>query len=106
MHILLALADEDRHGYAIAQEVERVSHGAVLMGPGTLYGSIQRLVKDGLVEESRRRSRAGDDGRRRYYRLTALGRRVLAAESARLDELVAVARSKLVLRPSNAPHLA
>ena len=101
MHILLALADEERHGYAIAQEVERVSSGGVRMGPGTLYGSIQRLAKSGLIEEAKRRPAARDDDeRRRYYKLTALGRRVLEAETARLAELVAVAKSKRVLRPA------
>ncbi len=105
MHILLALADEDRHGYAIAQEIERLSEGAVRTGPGTLYGSIQRMVKAGLIEETRRRPPAKDDDeRRRYYRLTTAGRRALETESARMADLVAVARAKRVLRGTNAPR--
>jgi DNA-binding PadR family transcriptional regulator len=96
-HILLALADEDRHGYAIMQEVARVTGGATRMGPGTLYGTIKRLLAGGLIEEAEDRpDPALDDERRRYYRITRLGRRVLEAETARLTALLSAARAKKV----------
>jgi DNA-binding PadR family transcriptional regulator len=96
-HILLALADEDRHGYAIMQEVARVTGGATRMGPGTLYGTIKRLLAGGLIEEAEDRpDPALDDERRRYYRITRLGRRVLEAETARLTALLSAARAKRV----------
>lgn len=99
LHILLALADGDQHGYAVAQAVETLTEGTVRMGPGTLYGSIGRMVASGLIEESTRaRGRGGDDERRRFYRLTTLGRRVLEAEADRLARVVALARAKNVLR--------
>ena len=99
LHILLALADGEQHGYAIAQAVEELTSGTVRMGPGTLYGSIGRMVANGLIEESvRARSRGGDDPRRRFYRLTTLGRRVLESETDRLARVVALARAKNVLR--------
>src|SRR3954471_7305960 len=85
-HILLAVADEDRHGYAVMQEVERMTDGAVRMGPGTLYGTIKRMLAGGLLEETDARPDPGeDDERRRYYRATALGRAVLEAETARMS---------------------
>ena len=96
-HILLALADQDRHGYAIMQEVERLTDGAAKMGPGTLYGTIKRMLAAGLVEEAEERPDPDlDDERRRYYRATALGRDVLAAETARMHALVTAARAKRV----------
>ena len=96
-HILLALADEDRHGYAIMQEVERLTDGAARMGPGTLYGTIKRMLASGLIEEADERPDPElDDERRRYYRATALGRDVLAAETARMQALVTAARAKRV----------
>jgi DNA-binding PadR family transcriptional regulator len=99
LHILLALTDGDQHGYAIAQAVEDLTGGTVRMGPGTLYGSIGRMVASGLLEESSRpRSRAADDERRRFYRMTSLGRRVLEFETDRLARVVALARAKNVLR--------
>jgi DNA-binding PadR family transcriptional regulator len=99
LHILLAVADREQHGYAIAQAVEALTDGTVRMGPGTLYGSIGRMVTSGLIEESvRARSRGGDDERRRFYRLTTLGRRVLEAETDRLARVVALARAKNILR--------
>ena len=99
LHILLALADGDQHGYAIAQTVEELTGGTVRMGPGTLYGSIGRMVASGLLEESSRgRGRVAEDERRRFYRMTALGRRVLESEMERLDRVVALARAKNVLR--------
>ena len=89
LHILLALRDGERHGYAVMNDVERLSGGAVKMGPGTLYGAIKRLLGDGLIEESAERpDPALDDQRRRYYRLTGLGERVCSAELARLSNLL------------------
>ena len=96
-HILLAVADQDRHGYAIMQEVERMTAGAVRMGPGTLYGTIKRMMSSGLLEETDERPDPSlDDERRRYYRATALGRRVLEAETARMAALVGAARAKRI----------
>ena len=98
-HILIALADEDRHGYGIMLEVERLTEGTTRMGPGTLYGTIKRLLAARLIEEADERpDPALDDERRRYYRITALGRRVLAADSARMATLVAAARAKRVFQ--------
>lgn len=114
LHILLALAEGGRasyrdcgggkHGYAVAQEVEAMTEGQIRMGPGTLYGSIQRLLTSGLIEEVARAKGTGtggasvpDDERRRYYRLTALGQRALELELARLARVVVVARSKQLL---------
>lgn len=88
-HILLALRDGEKHGYAIMREVEEMSSGTVKMGPGTLYGSIKRILADGLVEESDERPDPGlDDQRRRYYRLSGLGELVCDAEVTRLRALV------------------
>jgi len=96
-HILLALADEDRHGYAIMQEVERMTAGAVRMGPGTLYGTIKRMLASGLIEERDERPDPRlDDERRRYYRATPLGAAVLAAETERMAALLGAARAKRV----------
>ena len=98
-HILLALLDGEQHGYGIMKEVETRSEGKVRIGPGTLYEAIQRLVKNGLLEESSERPDAEmDDQRRRYYRLTDLGRRVLQAESERLAALVGFARTKNLVK--------
>jgi DNA-binding PadR family transcriptional regulator len=97
-HILLALADGEKHGYAIMKDVETQTAGAIKMGPGTLYGSIKRMLAAGLIEESDLRpDPALDDERRRYYRLTGLGQKVVSAESQRLAKLVEVARQKQVL---------
>lgn len=97
-HILLALADQERHGYGIMQEVTAMTQNQIRMGPGTLYGSIKRMLKANLIEESDERPDPElDDERRRYYRLTALGRRVLAAEAQRLAALIYVARTKRIL---------
>jgi DNA-binding PadR family transcriptional regulator len=93
LHILLAVAEEDRHGYSIMQEVAARTGGKLRLGPGTLYGCLKRLLADGLIEESSRRpAPVRDDPRRRYYRLTSLGRRVAAAELDRLAALLKAAR--------------
>jgi DNA-binding PadR family transcriptional regulator len=95
LHILLSLADEDLHGYAIMQTVEAMTGGKTQMGPGTLYGSIKRMLRAGLIEEADERpDPALDDSRRRYYHLTDFGQRVLAAEVERMAHLVSVARRK------------
>ncbi|HKS28203.1 MAG TPA: PadR family transcriptional regulator [Pyrinomonadaceae bacterium] len=97
-NILLALSDGERHGYGIMQEVEAASGGRMRLGPGTLYGSVKRMLADGLILESDERpDPALDDERRRYYRLTELGRRVAVAEAQRLAGLVSVARAKRLL---------
>jgi DNA-binding PadR family transcriptional regulator len=94
-HILLALADEDRHGYAIIQDVAERSGGAIRLSAGTLYRSIQRMLQDGLIVEPRERpAREDDDQRRRYYRITALGAAVARAEARRLADLVKMARAR------------
>jgi DNA-binding PadR family transcriptional regulator len=97
-HILLALADGERHGYATMQAADQLSGGQVRMGPGTLYGSIRRMLEAGLIEESGERPDPQlDDERRRYYRLTPLGEGALRAEAARLDRLVQAARQRRLL---------
>ena len=97
-NILLALADGEKHGYAIMLEVEANTLGAVKMGPGTLYGSIKRMLASGLIEEcDERPDPALDDERRRYYRLSGLGQRALRQEAERLERQVRVARFKQVL---------
>lgn len=97
LHILLSLACEDRHGYAIMQDVERQSDGQYKLGPGTLYDNLQKLMNQGMVEEAPRRS-AQDDPRRRYYRLTTFGREVLAADVERLESVVRDAKLYLSAR--------
>src|SRR5262245_15764681 len=94
-HILLAIADEDRHGYGIAQEVTARTDGRVRLGPGTLYGTLMRMEESGLVSETDRER--GSDPRRRYYTLTTLGRSVAKAEAERLAHLVDLARDKALL---------
>ena len=102
-HILLALTGSAKHGYAIMREVEETSEGRMLLGPGTLYGAIKRLLKAGLIAEiDERPDPALDDSRRRYYELTDLGRKALAAETERLAHLVEVARRKDVLGAATA----
>jgi DNA-binding PadR family transcriptional regulator len=103
LHILLALADGERHGYGIMQEVTGRTGGQVKMGPGTLYGSIKRMLADGLIEETGERpDPALDDERRRYYRLTSFGLRVMQTEVLRLHQIVLLARSKQVMGGSDA----
>jgi DNA-binding PadR family transcriptional regulator len=97
-NILLALADGEKHGYGIMLEVEANTDGQVVMGPGTLYGSIKRMLNADLIAESDERADPDmDDQRRRYYRLTGLGRRVLGLEAERLASQVRVARAKSIL---------
>jgi len=99
LHILMTLADGERHGYAIAQEIQDATEGQIRMGPGTLYGSIQRMLTASLIEEVPQRRRASDDDeRRRYYRMTPLGRRALELELQRLSRVVRLARTKRLLR--------
>jgi DNA-binding PadR family transcriptional regulator len=101
LHILLALASEDRHGYGIMREIARQSDGRYKLGPGTLYDNLQKLLDQGIVEERSPRS-AGDDPRRRYYRLSRFGRGLLATEIARLEGVVREARHHLNVRPERA----
>ena len=97
-NILLALADGEKHGYSIMLEVEANTKGQVLMGPGTLYGSIKRMLQANLIEESDERpDPALDKQQRRYYRLTSLGRRTLHMEAERMASQVSLARAKNVL---------
>jgi DNA-binding PadR family transcriptional regulator len=96
--ILLALGDGERHGYGILQEALRRSGGSTVLEPGTLYRALRRMLKAGLVAEALGRAAASDDGRRRYYRLTGLGRRVAASEAERMAGLVLTARALGLLR--------
>jgi len=102
-HVLLSLVDATRHGYGISKDVEERTAGDVKLGPGTLYGTLNRLVSAGLVRETAAAEPdaggAGDDdrGRRRYYELTPLGRDVVALEAERLAQLVGLARAKAVI---------
>ena len=106
LDIVVALADDELHGYAIMREVRRRTDGRKRLAPGTLYRSLRQMQERGLVAESDERPEAGlDDERRRYYRLTDLGRRVALAEVERLEGLVHAARSKGLVpsaRPSGA----
>jgi DNA-binding PadR family transcriptional regulator len=102
-HILLALSEGEQHGYRIMQIVQADTQGQFRMGPGTLYGTIKRMLNDGLIEETGERpDPALDDERRRYYRLTGLGNKVAQAEAERLANLVSKARSRRLL-PSADP---
>jgi DNA-binding PadR family transcriptional regulator len=93
-HILVAIADQDRHGYAIMQDVATRTNGALKLSPGTLYGSIRRMLDDGLIDELSDRQRPEeDDERRRYYRITPFGRSVAQAEAARLTTLLRQAKA-------------
>jgi len=97
-HILLALSGEELHGYGIMQDVARQTDGDLQLGPGTLYGCLKRMLAAGLVEESDERpDPAMDDERRRYYRVTELGQRVVRAEAQRLENAVSVARTRKLL---------
>jgi len=99
-HVLVALTDGERHGYAIMQSVESSSDGIVRMGPATLYGTLKRLVDQGFAEELAHRPVPDSDQRRRYYRLTGLGQRVCTTEANRLAGLVRITRANL--RPGTA----
>lgn len=100
-HILLAVADRQRHGYAVLKEIERATDGRVRPSTGTLYAAIQRLLDDGLIDESHERPADElDDERRRYYRISELGREVVARESQRLADLLALVRAKKLLSGS------
>src|ERR1700746_3956218 len=102
LHILLSLAGENLHGYAIMQEVVRQSEGKYKLGPGTLYDNLQKLIEREWVEELGRKP-GDDDTRRRYYRLTAIGQGILHAEIDRLSEVVREGRSRLrALKPRRA----
>ena len=93
LHILLALSVKERHGYGIMKQVQADSQGKVTMGPGTLYGSLGRMMEAGLIRESdRKRDPDMDDERRLYYKITSLGQNALAAELERYREVVAVAK--------------
>jgi DNA-binding PadR family transcriptional regulator len=94
LHILLALAGQERHGYAIMTEIARQSGGRYKMGPGTLYDNLGRLLEHGIVEEHDHRP-PDEDPRRRYYRLTGFGKRVLSAEADRLAQVVQEVRAQL-----------
>lgn len=93
-YILLALSDEDRHGYGIMQEVARQSEGRYKLGPGTFYDNLEKLIDHGIVKEVPRKS-ANDDPRRHYYRLTGFGRSLFLAEVSRLDSVVREAKVRL-----------
>jgi DNA-binding PadR family transcriptional regulator len=94
-HVMLSLVNQEQHGYGIMHEVLDRTDGKVRLWPATLYGTLKRLIEEGLLEESNERpDPALDDSRRRYYRLTKLGKQVLAAESERLEDLVKVVRAK------------
>ncbi len=98
-HILLSLADEDRHGYGIMRQVEQQTDGRMRLGPGTLYSSIQALLEEGLIQEvdAGEESEPGRE-RRRYYRLTSAGRKVARAEAEKLAGVLRVARAKKLLK--------
>jgi DNA-binding PadR family transcriptional regulator len=96
--VLLALADEDRHGYGILKELERESAGRVRAGTGTLYAALQRMTDEGLIEASRAAGAADDDARRRYYAITTLGREVARAELRRMARMVELGTEKRLVR--------
>ena len=103
LHILMALADEDRHGYAIIQDIAARTAGALRLSAGTLYRSLQRMLEQGLIDETAERPAPDDDDeRRRYYRITAFGQAVARAETRRLQELVRLARASGFVVPRSA----
>lgn len=95
-HILLALSERDRHGLGIADEVEAATSGAIRLGPGTLYRSLKEMARASLVEETPA-PQQDEDPRRKFYRITEVGREVLAAEASRYEHIVEVARKRRVL---------
>ena len=96
-HVLLSLGDEPRHGLGIVEEVERRTDGAVVLGPGSLYGSLKRLASDGLIRESHDRPDRSDDTRRRYYEITDAGKQALHAELRTLAAILETARDKALM---------
>ena len=105
-HIMLVLADGENHGYAIMREVAQHTQGQMRLGPGSLYGTIKRMLEDGWIEESDERPDPEmDDERRRYYRLTGIGRKLVQAEAERLEQLVKVARGKKLLPSSGSAQV-
>jgi DNA-binding PadR family transcriptional regulator len=98
-HILLSVADEDLHGYAIMRRIEQQTEGRMRLGPGTLYSSIQALLEEGFIEEvdGNAQDEPGHE-RRRYYHLTAAGRKLARTEATRLADLLRFARTKNILR--------
>jgi DNA-binding PadR family transcriptional regulator len=100
-HMLLALSEGERHGYALKREIQHRTGGKLNLGSGALYGSIDKMLEQGLIEESEERpDRHLDDERRRYYRITTLGRRVAEAEAARLRQLLSLADESLGSQPA------
>jgi DNA-binding PadR family transcriptional regulator len=99
LHILLALSGQDRHGYGIMQEIGRQTAGKYKPGPGTLYETLEKLLNSGLIDEVHSRAK-GEDPRRRYYRMTKLGQKVLAEEVQRLDAVVRTAKANLGVVPA------
>jgi DNA-binding PadR family transcriptional regulator len=105
LFILLALAVKERHGYEIMKQVKLDSNGKVSIGPGTLYGAMKRLLKDGWVEEAGEREKAGKaDERRKYYRLTELGRKQLSTELQRYEDMLILARKNNIVGPAYADY--
>lgn len=98
LHILLSLAAEDRHGLGIASDVKEFSEGRLSLGPGTLYGTIKRLLDAGLVEDLDSPGGADDDPRRRYYRITDVGRRALQLETENLQAILSTAQRRRVIK--------
>jgi DNA-binding PadR family transcriptional regulator len=97
-HILMALADGEKHGYSIMKDVEKQTRGKIKLGPGTLYGSIKRMLAANLIEEADERpDPAMDDERRRYYRMSGLGQKLMSGKSQQLDQAVKTAHQKRVL---------
>lgn len=92
-HILVAVADRERHGYSIMQDIASRTGGQIQLRPSSLYSAIHRMLEDGLIEELDERPESGDDERRRYYRITPFGRKVAVAEARRLERLLADARA-------------
>ena len=97
MAILLALAKEDRHGYALMQEIEAQTDGRILTGTGSLYAALERLQQDGLIGDSRDRPAKGEDRRRRYFRITEAGRAAARAEAARMVRVLEIAHANRLL---------
>lgn len=105
MSILLALADDDRHGYALMKDVERQTRGVLKPGTGSLYAALQRLIDTGLIEEAPRAASPGEDPRRKHYRITEEGRGATRAEARRMLRVLEIARSKsLAPDPTASPH--